>query len=579
MLKKLGLVLLLVLIWVAASRSLWPSELFKMHDFIHGSRIAEMTIALRDGQFPVRWSSNFGYGYGMPLFEFYAPLPFYVGAAVYWLTGNLVFAIKFLFGLANALTLLGAFWLGAKLFGRAAGLVTAALFTLAPYRAVNLYVRGAISEAWGMMAMPWILLTGMWVIDKRRYGWLGLVISVSVLMLSHNLTTLMFVPLSCIFIFVYWYWQHRQTWRTHASWSSLLVVMGSYILAGAVSAFYMMPAFAEKNLTKIDSILGGYFDYRMHFIYIRQLLTPYWGYGGSAWGVDDGLSFFVGWATLIGIAVVGLLLLWQIARRWRRQGWRSLHTKTLTFAIVLAGLTAVSLYMTLEKSLWLWTNVSFLSFIQFPWRWLGPAALWLALLVGMMPALIPNKIWRYAATVVLVVISVATTWQYFVPEQFLDSASALYYDDPIRVQTEMSGILPDYIPHQMPGVIAEQPLPRSNLVVSPAPTETPEAITVLVDRTHQKLLQTTFAEPTVMELYMADFPGWRVEVDGQPAEKLQTESGTIAVAVPAESHTVGVVWGSTPVRQLADSISVVAVLVILYLLLDPVGIARKSRHD
>lgn len=102
MLKKLALAALLILIWIEVSRSLWPADLFKIHDFVHGARIAEMTTALQDGQFPVRWSSNFGYGYGMPLFEFYAPLPFYVGAGLYWLTGNLVFSIKFLFGLFQA---------------------------------------------------------------------------------------------------------------------------------------------------------------------------------------------------------------------------------------------------------------------------------------------------------------------------------------------------------------------------------------------------------------------------------------------------------------------------------------------
>lgn len=580
MLKKLALAALLILIWIEVSRSLWPADLFKIHDFVHGARITEMTAALQDGQFPVRWSSNFGYGYGMPLFEFYAPLPFYVGAGLYWLTGNLVFSIKFLFGLCNALAIIGAFWLGSRLFGRAAGLVTAAVFTLAPYRAVNLYVRGAVSEAWGMMAMPWILLGGVWVVDKRRYGWLVLVVSLAVLMLSHNLTTLMFVPMSFIFIFGYWWWQHRHNWRQRSSWKTMGIAAGSYLLAGGLSAFYMVPAFAEKDLTKISSILGGYFDYRMHFIYIRQLLIPYWGYGGSAWGIEDGISFFLGWGALLGLALVGILLIWQIVVRFRARGRKGVVTKTLTLAVLLAVLLVVSLYMTLEKSLWLWQSLEFFSFIQFPWRWLGPAVMWLSLLVAITPALIPRLPWRYGVTVVLVGVMMIGSWSYFVPEQFLDNAEALYYDDLVRVQTEMSEILPDYIPIQMSDSLAQNPQPRTSLVLNPPLVpEMPVTTEVLIDQSHQKLLKTNFPEPTVLELHMADFPGWEVEIDGQVVPKQTTSLGTIAVEVPAASHLVGVRFGETPVRQVADIISVISLVVILYLVLEPLPLARRRHHD
>ena len=48
--------------------------MFYTHDFLHGARIAEMTRGIKEGVWPVIWSENFAWGYGMPLFEFYAPL-------------------------------------------------------------------------------------------------------------------------------------------------------------------------------------------------------------------------------------------------------------------------------------------------------------------------------------------------------------------------------------------------------------------------------------------------------------------------------------------------------------------------
>ena len=71
--RKLLVSLSLLLVIVASSWALLKPGMFDVHDFIHGVRITEMTSALQEGQFPVRWSQNFGYGYGMPLFEFYAP--------------------------------------------------------------------------------------------------------------------------------------------------------------------------------------------------------------------------------------------------------------------------------------------------------------------------------------------------------------------------------------------------------------------------------------------------------------------------------------------------------------------------
>src|SRR5688572_3917950 len=104
--RLLAVVVLLVLVALASSWSLFKPGFFRVHDYVHAARIAEMTRALQEGQFPVRWSGNFGYGYGMPLFEFYAPLPFYVGAGLYWLGLPIVTVLKVLWIGVSVLTLL-----------------------------------------------------------------------------------------------------------------------------------------------------------------------------------------------------------------------------------------------------------------------------------------------------------------------------------------------------------------------------------------------------------------------------------------------------------------------------------------
>ena len=75
------LFLLILSFW--SWKPLLGSGFFPMHDDTQGARVVEMGRALRFGQFPVRWVSNLGYGYGYPIYNFYGPLPYYVGGFFY----------------------------------------------------------------------------------------------------------------------------------------------------------------------------------------------------------------------------------------------------------------------------------------------------------------------------------------------------------------------------------------------------------------------------------------------------------------------------------------------------------------
>src|SRR3989344_8526369 len=80
-------------------RSLMVDGYFPMHDDTQVGRVVVMGRALRNGQFPVRWVSDLGYGYGYPLFNFYGPLPYYVGGALYAAGFSGLVATKIMFGI------------------------------------------------------------------------------------------------------------------------------------------------------------------------------------------------------------------------------------------------------------------------------------------------------------------------------------------------------------------------------------------------------------------------------------------------------------------------------------------------
>lgn len=558
LMKKIFTGLSLLAIVIASSWALAHEQFFRAHDYIHAARIIEMYRSLSEGQFPVRWSENFGYGYGMPLFEFYAPLPYYVGAILHWLGLGVLTAVKLLFLFSAIFITWGSYKLGKELFGEAAGILTAAAITLAPYRAVNLFVRGALSEAWGIMAIPWVLLGMLQVIKQEKNGWQTLTISLVVLMLSHNIMTMLFVPLGLLFAVLY---AGFSKWVVHKNKTNqlktLLRINGSLLLATGLSSFYLFPALLEKNLTKVGSIFAGYFHYSHHFLYIRQFFQLNWGYEGSAWGPDDGISFFLGWGQLIGLGILALLLL---IRMFKHKKWQQIASdKKIVLSVLLGALSGLSLFMAILKSKPLWDALPGLSFAQFPWRFLGVGIIFIGLLVGSSASLIKQRGLRYLWSLVLLIILLFNA-KFFQPKEFLVDANQFYYTDADLIQREMSGILPDYIPVQM----SDKLVPPTSLVW--CEDDCSAQIEVLINRSHENLIRTNFTKEKVVEWAVADFPGWKVELDGEKYQKEQGEIGNIVVAVPAGEHLVGVLFTQTPVRLLFDVISLVSLFIFIYLI-------------
>ncbi len=577
--KRFLVILVLAVIVFAGSWELLQPGMLKTHDYVHGARIAELGRGLQNGHFPVRWSQNFGYGYGMPLFEFYAPLPYYVGAFFWLLSIPLVTSVKLLFLICTIGTAWGAYLLGKALYGRLGGLVVATAITLAPYRAVNLFVRGALGEAWGMMAGILVLYGSVLILKRVRHGWWVLLLSLVGLFLSHNLMTLIFVPFALLFVALWlgfnWLGVRLDSerkkialtfqQRVKADLREFLPKFSSaYTLAAGLAAFYLLPALMEKRFTMVDElILAGYFDYHLHFIYLRQLVTPYWGYGGSVWGPDDGISFFLGWGQLLGLMISSWLVGQQIWLQLQRKDYQRLqlvwkHALWWTGSILLV----MSVWFATQKSLVVWESTAALRYVQFPWRFMAVSAVFLGLMIGYGFRLQKNFPVRVLLAGLLIFLML-TNFRYFKAESILQHPEELYYEDEIRIQSQMSGILPDFMPLDFK--LIGQP-PGQYFTCEPAcgfNNDDNFSDQVLINRPHQKLMNLKMEEDGRVKFSVAYFPGWIAEVDGQRVPVIVSEDGLIEVSMPAGEHLVGISFSSTPIRKWADAISIVALMMLI----------------
>lgn len=572
-------VLSLLFLLVITSWALLNPNFFYVHDYLHTARIAEMARGLSDFHFPVRWSQNFGYGYGMPLFEFYAPLPYFVGAIFYLHGFEVVSAMQIVFIITNIVSIGGAYLLGREIFEQKSnkngslavlsGIIVATVFSLAPYRAVNLFVRGALSEAWGMMFFPLILLFGIRFIKKNSwFSWLGLTLSISGLFLSHNLSALMFLPLSVIFILGYLFLIVSKKKLRKDKIVSIARIFASYLAGFALSAFYVLPAYLEKSLTKVEStVTGGYFDFKLHFVGIKQFFDTSFGYGGSGWDANDSISFFIGLGAIFGIVLMAVSMAVNM-RKNKGFGGR------IWFLLTVFLLGLFSLFMTHNKSLAVWEVVFPLKFIQFPWRWLSSVSIFFAICSAGFIWLLPNQKIKTLLAGIIILVSSISALIYFKPESFLENSDQYYFVDAKRIQNELSPILPDYLPKSFS---SEIDTPNELLTWLDDPDS--GNVNIIQNKVNTKAVAIESSSSAKLTFAVADFPGWKAfisrENKSERVEHQTSDQGLIKLDVPPGPNLVTLEFVSTPVRKFADYISGLS----LFGLVIATIIAVRKRHE
>lgn len=559
MFKKLIIYLVLSIVFITSSWSFFRSDFFYAHDFTHGARIAEMHRALKDGHFPVRWSESFGFGYGMPLFEFYAPLPYYVGAVFYAVGFSLVNSVKLLFIISTLVVLIGGYKLGKVLFGSLGGLIVTSAITLAPYRAVNLFVRGALSELWGIMVLPYILYGIILVIQKKKNGWLTLLASFIILLLSHNLTTLIFVPLSIVFGALYLIMKvHEQAnWKKYFL-ERVAILIGTYFLSFLIASFYLIPAILEKNFTRLETaILGNYFDYNLHFVYVRQFFESNWKYGGSSWGPYDSISFYLGFGQILGLGLTlfifsKILFSNQIKNKFIDKYY------LLLISILLLG---ISTFMSIGRSKFIWDSIEILSFIQFPWRWLSAVIIFLGLIIGFMSILIHERFKRICLSFLIIFVIIFSNSKFFQPEKFIENYDDFYYSDSNKIRSEMSKTLPDFIPEQIKDTTISPIAPEGKLLM--CEDECEFEFTKILNKTQKKVIDVKLDNPELVGFTIAHFPGWEAEIDGNSTQYQVSNFGMIVVPVEAGAHKISLEFKSTKIRLASDLTSIFGLVIFI----------------
>ncbi|MCX6793694.1 MAG: hypothetical protein NTY06_01165 [Candidatus Gottesmanbacteria bacterium] len=509
-------------------RSLFISGYFPMHDDTQVARVVVMGRALRAGQFPVRWVSDLGYGYGYPIFNFYGPLPYYVGGALYALGFTGLTATKIMMGAGLVLAGVTMYAAIADIAGVSAGILAAVFYMFAPYHAVQAYVRGAVGEYYTLIFLP-LILWGFW----RKKILLGAV-GTAGLIVSHTILGYVGMFLEGIAVLVFSFGRMKKLW--------IAVLLGL-----GLSAFFWLPAIAEMKYTNVASQIGQGSDFRDHFVCIGQLWNSPWGFGGSAKGCLDGLSFKVGKVhLLVGFTVIISVLVGLIRQR---------RAKILIAVGMAIFVTSVFFMLNISEPLWDILPLS--AFVQYPWRFLAFAIFGISLVVSQIVYALRPAIVRWGIVVLVAGLVLFVEAKRFTP-QYTYSRAFSDFETQEDISFRVSKISDEYLPAAVrrpktPQEVARDTIPKSDLYT----VETQQ-----MTDTYGKF-GFHARESASVQINTAYFPGWHYIVNVTDTTP-RVQNGLPVITIPSGESVLQMQFRDTPVRGIANIISFLSLGACIY---------------
>ena len=545
----IGLFLTISLLW-----PLFSAPYFTHHDDVQIIRLFEMDKCIKDLQIPCRWVPDLGGLYGYPIFNYYAPLPYYFGEIFYLLSDNLILAAKVMFLTPFLGAYIFMYLFARKFWGNWGGFLSGVFYSFAPYHAVVFYVNGAIGELWGLMFFPAVfwalsrLKEKETLLDSLLVGFF-----IACLIIAHNLSAMIFLPVILLWILI-------------SGWGNIKFLrfcLLSILLALLLSCFYWLPMVSEKSLVHVETTTYGYFSYTEHFKGLRKLfLDRSWGWGASVreypGGEKNGMSFQIGIVHLLAfiLSIIGLKYLWNK----NRKSVASIVFFSLTFAL--------SIFMVHPRSEFIWKSIEPLKYLQFPWRFLMLIIFSISFICGSVVLW-----WKRTKIKVLVfvlsVLCVTANFYYFKPEKFLNvTQEQLLSGDNWDRQIKRS--IFDYLPKSAKAPPAE--LARSDYEIIIGEIKVSE----LKKGSDWITLQANAKTLTIIRLSAYYFPNWVVTVDGKEVEiNPRNDLGLITFAIDPGIHKIEARLLNTTMRNVSNVASVTGILLFIVLLFSRLPVPRR----
>ena len=547
-LKRFTPYILIAILSFFAFRPILIPGFFPIHDDTQVTRVFEMTNAIKDGMFPVRWSSDLGFGFGYPIFNFYAPFAYYVGAIFNLLVSDPLIATKLMMIAGIVIAGLSMFVLAKEFFAVKGGMLSAILYLYAPYHGLNIYVRGDVAEFYAYAFIP-LVFYGLYKIYKEnllRYVFISSAFF-ALIIISHNLTALMLTPFFVLFALILGIKDRKK----------ILSFLTSFVLAFMLSSFYFIPALLEMNYTNVLSQVGGGADFRDHFVCISQLWTSLWGYGGSTKGCIDGLSFMVGKThILLSVFTLSLIVLLFFYKKIK------LNVKdkeNIFFVLLFFVFSIFSIFLMLDVSKFFWEILKPMEIFQYPWRFLTVLSFTVSFISGGLIWIVGKFLKGYylwILTFVIIFLAIVLNVKFFAPQTVIHKTS-LDYVDLEKIKWDISKISSEYMPKGF-----DKPKQKSE-IANISSIEGPDIQILSINKKTQVIdLEIEASRQRDIVFPLAYFPGWKAEQNGKTITLSEDKKGTL-LKVPKGKSQIRFYYASTTIELVSNLITLAGIFSLI----------------
>ncbi|KKP80140.1 MAG: hypothetical protein UR81_C0033G0006 [Candidatus Levybacteria bacterium GW2011_GWB1_35_5] len=492
----------------------------------HVARIANFYQNITEGNLIPRWAGNLNWGYGHPILEFLYPLSSYIASLLHLLGISLVSSTVLVFILGMTLSFVFMYLWLSRFLSKSAALFGAVLYTYAPYRFVEIYVRGDIGENLAFAFIP-LVLYFIYKLYKENTFLNAILggISLSLLILSHNAISLMFMP----FIVVYGVILLQKIKSKKSFIISLILLLGVGL---ALSAFFWIPGLLEGKYTLRNIVTKGV--YVNGFVTFARLIYGPWNYGITG-------QFTVQLGIFQWIAL--------IASPFLIYKYRVKKDKDYIFIFFLLIFTLISIFLMLPVSDFIWSRIILLQNFQFPWRFLAISVFTTAVLGAFLAENISKKFNITLTTVAIMLILFISSF-YWSAGGYIQKPQSFYTG--IYNSTTDTG---ESAPIWSVRFMEHRPKAPLEVIDGKADIKSLERTS-----TYHKYLvnvekRTLFRENT---LY---FPGWKILANGTPLSiEFQNRDyrGVMTFFLDKGKYTIEVLYKETKLRAVSDLISLLA---------------------
>jgi hypothetical protein len=559
MIKKILFPFVIALFACIFSWQLFLPGFFSMHDDLQVMRVYQMDRCFQDGQIPCRFSPDMAYEYGQPMFNYYSAFPYYLGQLIHLVGFSFVDTVKVLFFLSMILSGLFMYFFASQIFDKKVAFLASLSFMSAPYHALDIFVRGAMSEAWGLTLIPAVLASFLYLIEKPKAERAALfALSIFAFTTTHNLTSIIAAPLLFGLGLVFLIQKKIVSSKTYTN-----IIAGSLLGLG-LSAFFILPVAFERNLISQESLISGYFDYHAHFVGFKQLFFKSdWGYGPSRYGTDDQISFYFGLVPSLSLLLSPFLIIKTLKKKQ--------HIRSFFISLFL-GITLFYLFLTHFRSFFIWEALPIIHYTQFPWRFLGPAIFTGSILVGLSVLLFKDKK-QSLFIIFLVSVLIFSNFNYFKFEKHFPNVNDANKLSGESYNDQISAAISDYLPK----TASEIPLSKA----PNTPYSDSGSINMEYFDKRSNYFSTEFvvlneqAEVIVPIMY---FPGWEIYLNHSlsPVQiNIKEPLGLISLTLPQGHHHIQGWFENTKIRNIANLTTSGSALILLLWL----GIERVKENS